>query len=146
MPRKLILAAALGLWATVSQPALAAPPRITFTELYARIGVMGTSFSEQVLKLKGQRVMLRGFIAPPLKAESNFFVLTRTPVSICPFCSSDADWPADIVVVYLKDASSLAPGGHPVEVTGELEIGSRTDKETGFVSLVRLTRAEWREM
>ncbi len=145
MQHRFIAAVFLGI-TLLANPAGATPPRITFTELYARIGVLGTTFSEQILKLKGQRVTLRGFIAPPLKAEANFFVLTRTPVSVCPFCSSDADWPADIAVVYLKNAGSLAPGGHPVEVTGTLEIGSRIDKETGFVSLVRLTQAEWREM
>ncbi|GGY17613.1 hypothetical protein [Paludibacterium paludis] len=146
MQRRCFLGTAFVFALAAANPALAAPPRLAFSELYARIGVMGTSFSPQVLKLKGQRITMRGYIAPPLKAEANFFVLTRVPVSVCPFCNSDADWPADIVVVNLKNPGTLAPGGRPVEVTGMLDIGSSTDRETGFVSLVRLNQAEWREL
>lgn len=36
-----------------------------------------------------------------LTAESDFFVLTRYPMSVCPFCSNAADWPVDIVLVRL---------------------------------------------
>ena len=32
--------------------------------------------------------------------------LTREPMALCPFCQSDADWPADIVVVHLKRATA----------------------------------------
>ena len=45
---------------------------------------------------------MHGYMAPPLKPESRFFVLTREPLALCPFCQSDAEWPADIVVVYLE--------------------------------------------
>ena len=31
-------------------------------------------------------------------AQGDFFVLTRSPVALCPFCDSDKDWPADIIV------------------------------------------------
>ena len=50
---------------------------------------------------------MRGFMAPPLKAEAKFFVLTEIPMSICPFCSSDADWPDNIVVVYLDEKQTF---------------------------------------
>jgi len=65
-------------------------------------------------------------------------------VALCPFCQSDADWPADIVVVYLEGPASLRSGGDPVEVTGILEVGSRTDERTGFVSLLRVVGARYR--
>jgi hypothetical protein len=59
-------------------------------------------------------------------------------MSICPFCSSDADWPNNIAVVKLPDSQTALPFDQPVAVTGILELGSQLDEETGFVSLVRI--------
>lgn len=114
---------------------------LTFEQLYKSIGVRGLQFSDLVLSLKGQMVVMRGYMAPPLKAESRFFVLTREPMAICPFCQSDADWPVDIVVVYLDRATPMFGGGEAVAVRGRLEVGSATDGETGFVSQIRIVDA-----
>ena len=118
---------------------------LSFDTLYKSIGVLGITYSDRALALKGQQVRLRGFMAPPLKPESRFFVLTREPVSVCPFCASDAEWPVDIVVVYLK--STLAPVNFAqrIEVEGRLEMGSWTDPHSGFVSQVRIVDAEVRK-
>lgn len=113
-----------------------------FDTLYESIGVLGIKYSGRALGLKGKTVSMRGYMAPPLKPESNFFVLTRQPVSICPFCSSDAEWPSDIVVIYLKGVLAPVNFSQRVEVEGRLEIGSWTDPQTGFVSQVRLVEAE----
>jgi hypothetical protein len=114
---------------------------LTFEQLYKSVGVRGLQFSNLVLSLKGQMVVMRGYMAPPLKAESRFFVLTREPMAICPFCQSDADWPVDIVVVYLDRATPMFGGGEAVAVLGRLEVGSATDDETGFVSQIRIVDA-----
>lgn len=84
--------------------AKAATPELSFDELYSGGGVLGLQFSDKVKNLAGQRITIRGFMAPPLKAEAAFFVLTREPVALCPFCQSDADWPDNILVVYLSPA------------------------------------------
>ncbi len=118
---------------------------ITFDEFYGKTGVLGFEFSEKVKKLSGQRVTISGFMAPPLKAESEFFVLTRTPMALCPFCSSDADWPEDILVIYLTKRQTFVQYNGPVEVSGVLEYGSWTDPETGFVSLLRLRDSKFHE-
>lgn len=123
------------------RPAEAAPERIAFDGLYKSFGVLGLAFDDRVVALKGREVSLSGYMAPPLKAESTFFVLTRVPLAICPFCQSDADWPLDIVVVYLRSAVTLAPAGARTVVTGRLDLGSWTDPETGFVSQIRLVKA-----
>lgn len=115
---------------------------LSFDEFYGTQGVLGFEFSEKVKKLAGQKVRVKGFMAPPLKAESNFFVLTRVPLSICPFCDSDADWPADILVIYLDDKQTFVQLNGTIEVEGILEYGSWTDPQTGFVSLLRLTHAK----
>jgi hypothetical protein len=88
---------------------------------------------------------MRGYMAPPLKAEARFFVLTAQPVAVCPFCQSDADWPQDIVVVYVGSGGwRFRSAAEPVEVSGVLDLGARTDPDTGFVSQVRLLSASVR--
>lgn len=57
-------------------------------------------------------------MAPPLKAEAAFFVLTREPVALCPFCQSDTDWPDNILVVYLSSSQSFVQNNSTIEVEG----------------------------
>jgi hypothetical protein len=116
---------------------------LSFDGLYKSRGVRGLEFSDALLALRGQRVAITGFMAPPLKADSTFFVLTAQPMAICPFCASDADWPDDIIVVMLKTVSPMLGGGSRLAVTGTLEVGSRTDAATGFVSQIRLVDASF---
>ncbi len=138
----LLIAACLWLF-TVSSAAKAATPTLSFDQLYASYGVLGLEFSQPVKTLAGQRVKMRGFMAPPLKAEAQFFVLTKMPMALCPFCSSDADWPEDIVVVYLAKRQTFVQNNTQIDVEGVLEYGSWTDPETGFVSLLRLRDARF---
>lgn len=126
--------------------ARASETMLSFAELYESFGVMGLSFSARAKGLIGAQVTIAGYMAPPLKAESHFFVLTKEPLAICPFCQSDADWPVDIVVIYLDDASPLMSAGAKLAVTGRLELGSWTDPESGFVSQVRLRASRFRRL
>lgn len=124
----------------------AAEATLTFDELYGKVGVLGLEFSDKVKALAGRDVAMRGFMAPPLKAESDFFVLTEIPMSLCPFCSSDADWPDNIIVVYLGAKQTFVQFNAVIEVEGTLEYGSWTDPDTGFVSLLRLRNASFRSV
>jgi hypothetical protein len=124
-------------------PARAALPMIDFDHLYGKVSVLGLEFSETVKQAAGKKVAMRGFMAPPLKAEAAFFVLTEIPMALCPFCSSDADWPNNIIVVYLGEKQTFVQPSARIEVTGILEVGSWTDPETGFVSLLRLRDASY---
>lgn len=112
-----------------------------FDEMYSSASSLGLEFSPKLKSLEGKRVSMTGFMAPPLKPTLSFFVLTQVPMAICPFCSTDADWPNDIVVVQLDKPLTALPFDQPVKVTGQLAIGSQVDRETGFVSLVRITAA-----
>lgn len=116
---------------------------LDFSQLYKPGGVLGLSFTSRVKDLEGKRVTMSGYMAPPLKAIGRFFVLTREPVTLCPFCQTDADWPEDILVVYLRREQTFRQLNRQLEVTGVLETGSFTDPETGFVSLLRLRDAEF---
>ncbi len=66
-----------------------AAEQLGFDNFYKSFGVLGLEFSDQVKSASGKEVAISGFMAPPLKAEANFFVLTEIPMSICPFCSDD---------------------------------------------------------
>ncbi len=138
--RRAVLA---GLAVAAARPAHASE-RLKFADLYSSWGVTGLKFSPQALALAGTVTSMEGFMAPPIKAMADFFVLTREPLSMCPFCSSDAEWPPDIVVAYLAhDAQPTAPN-EVIEVTGRLELGSWTDPVAGFVSQARLREARVR--
>jgi len=118
-----------------------AAEHLAFEEFYKSEGVYGLSFSQKVKDLAGKRVRVEGFMAPPLKAEAKFFVLTQKPMAICPFCSTDADWPADILVIYLENKQTFVQYNAMIRAEGILEYGSWTDPDTGFVSLLRLKEA-----
>ena len=66
---------------------LASSPRIGFNELYSGYDATGFRLSEKAKSLSGREVEFRGFMAPPLKPEAKFFVLTRYAVTLCPFCN-----------------------------------------------------------
>ena len=102
------------------------------------------SFSDLALQLEGQRIAVTGFMAPPLKVESKFFVLTKQPMSVCPFCETEADWPDDILAIHTKRLVKLLPFNVHITGWGVLELGTVKDAETGFVSRVRLTDAKYK--
>lgn len=114
------------------------PSPLAFDEMYSGASSLGLVLSDKIESLAGKRVVMTGFMAPPLKPTLSFFVLTQVPMAICPFCSTDADWPDNIVVVKLDNPVTALPFDQPIRVVGILELGSQLDEETGFVSLVRI--------
>jgi hypothetical protein len=137
--REIILGMAATVAALPVQQALAdTPQRMFFYELYKK-GT--TTLSERALGLSGTAVEIVGFMAPPLKAESPFFVLTNTPMLTCPFCDEIALWPDDIIYVTSDAELPMLPYDREIRVAGMLELGEQTDEATGFVSLVRLKHA-----
>lgn len=111
---------------------------LSFDEIYSGWSSGGLTFSDKTISLEGGTVTVSGYMAPPLTPTIHFFVLTEVPMSVCPFCSSDADWPDNIIVVKVDDPITALPYDTPITVTGTLEIGSETDEETGFVSQLRI--------
>lgn len=114
------------------------PVELEFADFYAGYRPdAGLIVSDKLTNLDGLEVVIQGFIAPPLKAIPDFFVLTRFRLSTCPFCHSADEWPDDIVLVYLPEARFINTDW-PVRIRGRLEVGPSVDAETGMVSLVRL--------
>lgn len=118
--------------------ALAANERLFFYELY-RPGTIEPS--DAALALNGRTIEMVGFMAPPLKADSPFFVLTDVPMETCPFCDEIALWPDNIVFVTSDQAIPSIPFNRQIRVEGVFEVGEAVDPATGFVSLVRLSHA-----
>jgi len=118
------------------RPSFAAE-RLYFYQLYDG----GTKLSDLALSLNGQPVEMVGFMAPPLKAEADFFVLTDVPMEFCPFCDEIALWPDNIVYVTSDRSLPTIPFNREIRVAGILDLGEELDPATGFVSLVRLEQA-----
>jgi hypothetical protein len=128
----------------LAAPALLAPAMlraqgepIRLRDLYNR----DMSFSDLALAHEGERVAVAGFMAPPLKAESTFFVLTKMPMAVCPFCEPGQTWPDDILAVRARRVVEVIHFNVPITTTGVLELGDHVDEEFGFFSRVRLTDA-----
>ena len=118
----------------VARSAMAAE-RISFDEMWSDDGA---EFSDRVKALAGQTVEIRGYMAPPLKPRIDWFVLTGTPTATCPFCDNEAAWPDDIVLIMLARPVVALAYNKLIGVSGMLDIGTKTDEKTGFVSRVRL--------
>ncbi|MEL6450866.1 MAG: hypothetical protein AAFQ19_06365 [Pseudomonadota bacterium] len=131
---------------TTSAAMLAAPhlaraseDAIRLRDFYAR----GGGLSELALEREGKPVRVSGFMAPPLKADSTFFVLTKQPMSVCPFCETEADWPDNIMAVYTQRKFRVVAFNRKIETSGILSLGAFRDPETGFLSMVRIEDARF---
>lgn len=138
--RRLLLSLpALAAATILPQPVRAQDAPIRLRDLYNR----DMSFSDLALSHEGDRITIAGFMAPPLKAESTFFVLTKMPMAVCPFCEPGMPWPDDILAIYAKRVVNVIPFNVPIKSTGVLELGDYVDPELGFYSKVRLTDATY---
>ena len=140
LTRRSLLALAPGLLAA-GRPAQAAES-VRLRDLWGERG----SFSPLAEKLAGASVEMRGYMAPPLKPEIDFFVLTRIPMAVCPFCDTEANWPDDLVLVRTSGALRAVDFSDLISVRGRLELGTATDAQTGFVSRLRLVQADFRRV
>lgn len=140
LTRRALAALAAGAAAAEATPARAAVvERIRIRDLYAE----RAEFSAKANGLDGRPVEIQGYMAPPLKADAAFFVLTKLPMAVCPFCDSELDWPTDIVLVRLRRRQDWAEFNQPIVASGRLALGTEVDPDTGFVSRVRLVDAAY---
>jgi hypothetical protein len=131
--------AGLALAAPFVARSASAAERMSFAEMWSG----GPEFSDRAKALAGQTVEMRGYMAPPLKPRIDWFVLTGTPTATCPFCDSEAAWPDDIVLVVPSRPVVALAYNKLIGVSGLLDIGTRTDEKTGFVSRVRLLETSY---
>lgn len=134
-----------GLLLAAAAAPFAGPVRANETLTFKDIWIEGDAITEKARASIGSEVEMVGYMAPPLKAETNFFVLTKLPTAICPFCDSTAAWPEDIVLVLMGRPIRAIDYDRLIRVRGTLEFGTETDPQTGFVSRVRLRNATYRK-
>ena len=116
------------------------PPTLDFDEIFAGTGVLGHVFSDRIAALDGQRVGMRGYLAPT--PAPDIFGLTRAPVAPCSEHGAGQDWPDDTVFL-LTEGAPRFPAGEAVAVEGVLEHGSLRLEEAGVTSFARLRAARW---
>ena len=134
-PWPLLVAGLALLSLALAQPT---PIQIKFSELYSKVSASGVELSPKLTAANGKRVEMVGYMAPPLKPKIDFFVLSKTPLETCPFCSTAADWPADIVLVLPARGQEPQYTKGALTIRGRLELGVKEDPDTGFVSLIRI--------
>lgn len=126
---------------SAAMPALAAPTRIRMGQLYDYDNDM--AYSEIAHELAGAEIEMQGFMAPHLKVDSDFFILSNQPVETCPFCESEDEWIDTIIFVVMRERQEAIDPGMLIWTRGILDIGVATDEATGFVSRVRLLDADF---
>lgn len=124
-------------------PAFADTTRVRMGMLYDYNNDM--AFSKMAEELAGTEVEIQGFMAPHLKVDSDFFILSNAPVESCPFCESEDDWIDTIIFVVMRERQDAINPGTLIWTRGTLDIGPATDEATGFVSRVRLLNADFYE-
>ena len=139
MRRRSLILSAAALAAARPAPASEGRPEgaLRMRDLYEK----DMSFSALAQDLAGSRIVVEGFMAPPLEADTDWFVLTKRPMAVCPFCETEAEWPPDILAVHTKRTLKPVSFNRRLSVSGVLELGPETDGSTGFVSRVRLRDA-----
>ena len=108
-PRRTFVTAALAA-PFLAPPGVAADGPLKLRDLY----VKGGDFSDLARSLEGERITLEGYMAPPLKAEASFFVLTKMPMATCPFCEPGIEWPDNILPVYTRRTVDVIPFNVPM--------------------------------
>gem|GEM_PF-3800596 len=83
--------------------------------------------------LAGKRVQVAGFVLPHNSARRDFFLLAERASAICPHCQPAPDGLAALAV-YPRAMPVAAHGTWE----GTLDVGAKTDPDTGYFSLARL--------
>lgn len=140
--REFLLALASAGAVSATPASASATPSLKFRDLYVR----GRELTEKAQSLEGVQIEMIGYMAPPLKPEIDFFVLTKLPMSTCPFCETEAQWPDDIVLARAREPVSVVRYTDLIRVRGRFETGFKTDEDTGFVSFVRLMDVRYEKL
>lgn len=76
---------------------------------------------EELEKLDGKEVVIRGYLATSSPADGSFIFLMNLPYQSCPFCIPNTSELANTLEVYPKTGEKFAFTAQAVEVTGVLD-------------------------
>jgi hypothetical protein len=121
---KLVLPGALFVSLCLSAVAVTTPPRIDWPRFFSKIGATGVVYSDELKKLDGKQVILRGYAAS-LPAFDGGVFLNRFQHDD-PHDVAESDLPFDAVAVVWD--STIEVGRVPIRPTivGTLRLGNRT--------------------
>lgn len=114
---------------------------LSFDDVFASTGMFGIELGPAAHAHDRRRVAMRGYLTGPILSDETHFVLSRSPLPHCPFCSNHNHWPDDAVVVaFDRSAPDLAHEAAEVCIRGTLVVGE-LHHEAGLTSNVRLLDA-----
>lgn len=117
---------------------------LEFDEIFASTGPLGHEFSERLIALTGQKVRMRGYLAPAAPGETAALVLTRRAVAVGTEGGTDDGWPDDAVFVLPASGEGEFLAGRLTEVEGILDHGPQ--RLANLSTLVRLRDARSRAL
>lgn len=100
-------------------------------------------YSATARALDGQRIAVTGFMAPPLKPDARFFILTKQPMRACPFCQDGSTWPDNVLMVLTKRPVDPMPHDQQITAHGVLELGPKLHETAGIFSRMRMVDARY---
>lgn len=136
MPRRAMLAgfACIG---------LAAPARAEALSPRALYGANGEA-SELARARGGQRIALRGFLAPSPSPEPGWVALAEMPVAPCTLCGLTHQWPVGVVAVEAGTLPHVPSAFQAVTLEGVLDLAPQGAEAAGLPGRVTLRDATLR--
>jgi len=101
--------------------------------------------SQKFWDLKGQEVVIHGFMAEVLSLEKGWFLLIPSPGAECPFDNGDESYWNKIMIVFVEDSKGLRFTEGPLEVRGVLDVGVKVD-ESNYKTMFRLYDATFQSL
>ena len=107
------------LWKTLS--------KITFRKEYDEMlgfKIDVPVFSEDILKLEGKEVTVRGYIIPVEGyQQQGYFVFSAYPYNLCYFCGGAG--PETVMEVFTKEGTTVKYTAKPITIKGKLVLNSK---------------------
>lgn len=104
-----------------------------------------TTPSEKFWDLKGQQVMIDGFMGEILSLDGGWFLLIPAPGAECPFDNGNESYWNKIMIVFVKDKKDLRFTTGPLRLKGRLDVGIKVD-ESNYKTMFRLYDATLERM
>jgi hypothetical protein len=101
--------------------------------------------SNKFWDLKGETVVIDGFMGEVLSLRQGWFLLIPSPGAECPFDNGDESYWNKIMIVFVKDSKGLRFEGGPLRIKGRLDVGVKID-ESNYKTMFRLYDATFEKI
>jgi hypothetical protein len=101
--------------------------------------------SERFWDLKGEDVVINGFMGEVRSLSGGWFLLIPEPGVECPFDNGDQSYWNKIMIVFVEDQKDLRFTSGPLRVEGRLDVGVKVD-ESNYKTMFRLYDAKFERL